>query len=77
MGLLGVVVQDATTQVGLTCSPISVVGAGGGNCKATTVCCENNSYVSAVVFSELAPVLTVRASFQGGLVSIGCVPAVL
>ncbi|OJT07050.1 Fruiting body protein SC3 [Trametes pubescens] len=44
LGLLGVVVQDVTAQVGLTCSPISVVGAGGGNCKATTVCCENNSY---------------------------------
>lgn len=28
LGLLGVVVQDVTTLVGVTCSPITVVGAG-------------------------------------------------
>lgn len=57
MGLLNIPVQDATTQVGLTCSPISVVGLGGSSCGAQTVCCENNSYVSAMLRSLHTPVL--------------------
>ncbi|KAH9850882.1 fungal hydrophobin-domain-containing protein [Lenzites betulinus] len=45
LGLLGVVLQDLNVPVGLTCSPISVVGVGGSNaCSANTVCCENNSF---------------------------------
>lgn len=31
LGLLGVVVQDVTALVGLTCSPISVIGVGGNS----------------------------------------------
>ena len=31
LGGLGVVVQDVTTPIGLTCSPITVVGVGSGN----------------------------------------------
>ena len=30
LGLLGVVLQDVTASVGLNCSPISVIGVGGG-----------------------------------------------
>jgi hypothetical protein len=30
LGLLGIVLQDVTAEVGLTCSPITVIGAGGG-----------------------------------------------
>ncbi|ESK95428.1 hydrophobin [Moniliophthora roreri MCA 2997] len=44
LGLLGVVVQDVTAQVGLTCSPITVLGLGGNSCSAQTVCCENNNF---------------------------------
>ncbi|KAI0075015.1 fungal hydrophobin, partial [Panus rudis PR-1116 ss-1] len=45
LGLLGVVVQDLNVPIGLTCSPISVIGGGsGGNCNAQTVCCENNNF---------------------------------
>ncbi|KAI0704794.1 hydrophobin, partial [Earliella scabrosa] len=41
---IGVVVQDVTALVGLTCSPITVIGVGSGDeCSAQTVCCENNS----------------------------------
>jgi len=29
LGLLGVVVQDVTALVGITCSPLSVIGVGG------------------------------------------------
>ncbi|KAI0750517.1 fungal hydrophobin-domain-containing protein [Fomes fomentarius] len=44
LGLLGIVLQDVNIPVGLNCSPISVVGAGGGTCSANTVCCEDNSH---------------------------------
>ncbi|EIW61046.1 fungal hydrophobin [Trametes versicolor FP-101664 SS1] len=45
LGLLGVVVQDVTAIVGLSCSPITVVGVGAGSsCSADTVCCEDNSF---------------------------------
>ncbi|KAK0464028.1 hydrophobin-251 [Armillaria novae-zelandiae] len=45
---LGVVVGDLTADVGLTCSPISVIGVGGTNCNAQTVCCENNNFNGVV-----------------------------
>ncbi|KAL1947115.1 hypothetical protein VTO73DRAFT_14076 [Trametes versicolor] len=45
LGLLGVVVQDVDVLVGLTCSPITVIGVGSGSsCSASTVCCEDNSH---------------------------------
>ncbi|THU84056.1 fungal hydrophobin, partial [Dendrothele bispora CBS 962.96] len=44
LGILGITVQDVTALVGLTCSPISVIGVGGDSCSANPVCCENNSF---------------------------------
>ncbi|EJC98287.1 hydrophobin-315, partial [Fomitiporia mediterranea MF3/22] len=44
LGLLGVVVQGVDVLVGITCSPISVIGVGGNSCNAQPVCCENNSF---------------------------------
>ncbi|TFK37460.1 fungal hydrophobin-domain-containing protein [Crucibulum laeve] len=44
LGLLGVVVGSLTGQVGVTCSPISVIGIGGNSCSAQAVCCSNNSF---------------------------------
>ncbi|KAK7444490.1 hypothetical protein VKT23_015171 [Stygiomarasmius scandens] len=44
LGLLGVVLGPITGQVGVTCSPISVIGVGGNSCSAQPVCCENNSF---------------------------------
>ncbi|KAI0070167.1 fungal hydrophobin [Panus rudis PR-1116 ss-1] len=42
---LGIVVQDVDALLGLTCSPISVVGVGSGSaCSTTAVCCEDNSH---------------------------------
>ncbi|KAH9940197.1 hydrophobin [Epithele typhae] len=42
---IGVIVQDVDALVGLTCSPITVIGVGsGGSCDASAVCCEDNSH---------------------------------
>ncbi|KDQ62711.1 hypothetical protein JAAARDRAFT_189999 [Jaapia argillacea MUCL 33604] len=42
---IGVVVQDVTALVGLTCSPTTVIGVGSGSsCSASPVCCTDNSH---------------------------------
>ncbi|KAF8438380.1 fungal hydrophobin [Boletus edulis BED1] len=38
----------ASTPLGLTCNPISVIGVGGNSCSQQTVCCENNSFNGVV-----------------------------
>ena len=48
LALLGIVLQDLNVGVGLTCSPITVIGVSGGDsCSANAVCCEDNSHVSS------------------------------
>jgi len=44
LGLLGIVLQDVNALVGLGCSPISVIGAGGNSCSQQPVCCSNNNF---------------------------------
>ncbi|KAI0355220.1 hydrophobin 1 [Trametes cingulata] len=45
LGLLGIVVQDVNVLLGVTCSPITVIGVGsGGSCDAQAVCCQDNSH---------------------------------
>ncbi|KAK7041464.1 hypothetical protein VNI00_009331 [Paramarasmius palmivorus] len=44
LGPLGVVVQDLNVLVGITCSPINVIGTGGTSCNAEPLCCENNNF---------------------------------
>jgi len=46
LGLLGIILQDLNLNIGIGCSPISVVGVGGNACTATPVCCQNNNFVS-------------------------------
>ncbi|KJA16718.1 hypothetical protein HYPSUDRAFT_99600, partial [Hypholoma sublateritium FD-334 SS-4] len=48
LGALGIVLEDATAQVGLTCSPISAIGIAGNDCSQQTVCCSNNSFNGVV-----------------------------
>ncbi|KAF5348041.1 hypothetical protein D9758_010072 [Tetrapyrgos nigripes] len=48
LGLLGVVIGEVTAQVGITCTPISVIGVGGNSCTAQPVCCTNNSFNGVV-----------------------------
>ncbi|KAJ7587124.1 hydrophobin 2 [Mycena floridula] len=40
---LGIDASSITAQVGLDCSPITVIGAGGA-CSGTTVTCQDNSH---------------------------------
>ncbi|KAF5327499.1 hypothetical protein D9619_004141 [Psilocybe cf. subviscida] len=42
--ILGIKEQDLTGLVGVTCSPISVIGAVETSCSAQSVCCTNNSF---------------------------------
>ncbi|KIK60545.1 hypothetical protein GYMLUDRAFT_244528 [Collybiopsis luxurians FD-317 M1] len=42
-GLLGLTLGDLGLNIGLTCSPITVIGVGNNGCTAQTVCCEDNS----------------------------------
>ncbi|KAF9560603.1 fungal hydrophobin [Agrocybe pediades] len=44
LGLLGIVVSSVTGLVGVTCSPLSVIGVGGNSCSAQPVCCTNNTF---------------------------------
>ncbi|KAG6374173.1 fungal hydrophobin [Boletus reticuloceps] len=38
----------ASTPLGLTCNPISVIGVGGNSCSQQTVCCDNNNFNGVV-----------------------------
>ncbi|KAI0764932.1 fungal hydrophobin-domain-containing protein [Fomes fomentarius] len=44
LGLLGIAVQGVDLLLGLTCSPITIIGVGGSSCSSNVVCCENNSF---------------------------------
>ncbi|KIJ28123.1 hypothetical protein M422DRAFT_190150 [Sphaerobolus stellatus SS14] len=45
LGLLGIVLGDITGQIGLGCTPITVIGVGSGaNCAQQPVCCTGNTF---------------------------------
>ena len=49
LGLLGIVLDDLNVLLGLSCSPISVVGVGSGSeCSGTTVSCSDGVVVSLI-----------------------------
>nr|BAB84547.1 hydrophobin-315 [Pholiota nameko] len=53
--LLGINVEDVTALVGVTCSPITVVGASGSSCSEQPVCCTNDSF-NGIVALGCAPI---------------------
>ncbi|THU98547.1 fungal hydrophobin [Dendrothele bispora CBS 962.96] len=44
LGLLGVVLQGVEALVGITCTPIDILGIGQNQCHSQPVCCENNNF---------------------------------
>ncbi|RDB29812.1 Hydrophobin-3 [Hypsizygus marmoreus] len=48
-GLLGIILGPITGQVGLGCSPLSVIGIGGNSCTAQPVCCTGNNFSGLIV----------------------------
>ncbi|KAL1742415.1 fungal hydrophobin SC3-like protein [Schizophyllum fasciatum] len=44
LGLLGIVLQDVTALIGLSCTDVNILGGGGSECSAQTLCCENNDF---------------------------------
>ncbi|TFK96784.1 hydrophobin, partial [Pterulicium gracile] len=44
LALLGLNIQDVNVPIGITCSPITGIGAGSAGCSAAPVCCENNDF---------------------------------
>ncbi|KAF9465657.1 fungal hydrophobin-domain-containing protein [Collybia nuda] len=48
LGLLGIDIGSITGIVGLTCSPLTIIGGGGSSCTAQPVCCSNNSFHGVV-----------------------------
>ncbi|KJA19436.1 hypothetical protein HYPSUDRAFT_217661 [Hypholoma sublateritium FD-334 SS-4] len=55
LGVLGIVLQDVTAQVGLTCSPISAIAVSGNSCSAQAACCTDNSF-NGVVATGCTPI---------------------
>ncbi|KAL0570359.1 hypothetical protein V5O48_011606 [Marasmius crinis-equi] len=49
LGLVGAVVGDITAQVGLSCTPVSVLGKGGNKCTSQTACCVGNEFEDGAV----------------------------
>ncbi|PIL27543.1 hypothetical protein GSI_10694 [Ganoderma sinense ZZ0214-1] len=54
--LLGIVAPDATSVLGINCSPISAIGIGRSACSANAVCCEDNS-VSTLISVGCVPMI--------------------
>ncbi|KAK0215351.1 hydrophobin [Armillaria nabsnona] len=48
LGSLGVVVSQLTGNVGLSCTPITVIGVGGTQCSNQVVCCNDNNFNGVV-----------------------------
>ncbi|KAK0442708.1 hydrophobin 2 [Desarmillaria tabescens] len=44
LGSLGIPIGSVTANVGLTCSPITVLGLGSTQCSNQVVCCDNNNF---------------------------------
>ncbi|KAF8799956.1 hydrophobin-251 [Phlegmacium glaucopus] len=43
-GIFGVATGPITGDVGVNCSPLTLIGLSGNSCSAQPVCCSNNSF---------------------------------
>ncbi|KAK0448696.1 hydrophobin-251 [Armillaria borealis] len=48
LGVLGIPIGEITANVGLTCTPITVLGLGTTSCANQPVCCDNNNFNGVV-----------------------------
>ncbi|KAF8063162.1 hydrophobin 2 [Lyophyllum atratum] len=49
---LNIVIEGVATPIGITCTPINVLGIGsGGACTAHPVCCQNNDFHGIVAIA--------------------------
>ncbi|KXN91340.1 Hydrophobin-3, partial [Leucoagaricus sp. SymC.cos] len=55
LGLLGVVLQGVEALVGITCSPIDILGIGQNSCHTQPVCCQNNNF-SGIIAIGCVPI---------------------
>ncbi|TFK38445.1 fungal hydrophobin-domain-containing protein [Crucibulum laeve] len=55
LGLLGVVLQGVEALIGITCSPIDILGIGQNSCHAQAVCCQNNNF-SGIIAIGCVPI---------------------
>ncbi|VDB87627.1 unnamed protein product [Peniophora sp. CBMAI 1063] len=55
LDLIPITLQGLNIPIGITCTPIDVIGVGGDSCQQQTVCCENNTF-SGVVALGCTPI---------------------
>ncbi|KAK0225461.1 hydrophobin-251 [Armillaria fumosa] len=48
LGVLGIPIGEITANVGLACTPITVLGLGTTSCANQPVCCDNNNFNGVV-----------------------------
>ncbi|KAK7471932.1 hypothetical protein VKT23_000037 [Stygiomarasmius scandens] len=48
LGLLGILGIHPDVDIGVSCSPLSIIGIGGNSCTQQPVCCDNNSLKGGV-----------------------------
>ncbi|KAH9479137.1 Fruiting body protein SC1 [Psilocybe cubensis] len=55
LGLLGIVLGPVTGLLGLSCSPIDVLGISGNSCSAQPVCCTGNTF-NGIITTGCTPI---------------------
>ena len=74
LAILGLNAQDVTGQIGLECSPVTVIGGAiTSQCSQQPVCCQNNNIVSVGV-EWVCDGDGLFSGLKGGAVAVGCIP---
>ncbi|KXN84671.1 Hydrophobin-3 [Leucoagaricus sp. SymC.cos] len=56
LGAVGAAASSVKGLVGLNCSPITVIGAGGNSCSAQPACCSDNTFEGGLVTIACSPI---------------------